>query len=35
MHGVQFEKLLPRLIDGTYKQALRDRPLRETQTEGE
>ena len=35
MHGVQFEKLLPRLIDGTYKQALRDRPLRETQTEEE
>ena len=35
MHGVQFEKLLPRLIGGTYKQALRDRPLRETQTEGE
>ena len=35
MHGVQFEKLLPRLIDGTYKQALRDRPIRETQTEGE
>ncbi len=35
MHGVQFEKLLPRLIDGTYKQALRDRPLRETQAEGE
>lgn len=32
MHGVQFEKLLPRLIDGTYKQALRDRPLRETQS---
>ena len=35
MHGVQFEKVLPRLIDGTYKQALRDRPIRETQTEGE
>ena len=35
MHGVQFEKLLPRLIDGTYKQALRYRPLRETQAEGE
>ena len=24
--GVQFEKLLPRLIDGTYKQALREPP---------
>ena len=34
MHGVQFEKLLPRLIDGTYKQALRDRPLREDADRG-
>lgn len=31
MHGVQFEKVLPRLIDGTYRRELRDRPLREKQ----
>lgn len=29
MHGVQFEKVLPRLIDGTYQRELRDRPLRQ------
>lgn len=29
MHGVQFEKVLPRLIDGTYHKELRERPLRQ------
>ncbi len=29
MHGVQFEKLLPRLIDGTYQRERRDWPLRQ------
>ena len=29
MHGVQFEKLLPRLIDGTYQLERRDWPLRQ------
>ena len=33
MHGVQFEKVLPRLIDGTYQRELRDRPLKEKHTE--
>lgn len=29
MHGVQFEKVLPRLIDGSYQRELRERPLRQ------
>lgn len=33
MHGVQFEKVLPRLIDGTYQRELRDRPLKEKHAE--
>lgn len=33
MHGVQFEKVLPRLIDGTYRREMRDRPLKENHTE--
>lgn len=32
MHGVQFEKVLPRLIDGTYRREMRDRPLKENHT---
>ena len=33
MHGVQFEKVLPRLIDGTYQRELRDRPPKEKRAE--
>lgn len=33
MHGVQFEKVLPRLIDGTYQRELRDRPLKQKHAE--
>lgn len=32
MHGVQFEKVLPKLIDGTYQREMRDRPLKENHT---